>query len=91
MSVCARVKIPVPPSATSCPLYELSCGVRLGFLVVSPFRIACVVLHVERGRSSKRVWRSPLIVYNLFMILLLERKARRRPRLAFFLRRTHAY
>jgi hypothetical protein len=37
--------------------------VRLGFLVVSPFRIACVFLHVERGRSSKRVWRSPRIIY----------------------------
>jgi hypothetical protein len=37
--------------------------VRLGFLVVSPFRIACIFLHVERGRSSKRVWRSPRIIY----------------------------
>jgi hypothetical protein len=36
---------------------------RLGFLVVSPFRIAGVFLHVERGRSSKRVWRSPRIIY----------------------------
>jgi hypothetical protein len=34
---------------------------RTGFLVVSPLRIACVFLHVERGRSSKRVWRSPRI------------------------------
>jgi hypothetical protein len=37
--------------------------VSLGFLVVSTFRIACVFLHVERGRSSKRVWRSPRIIY----------------------------
>jgi hypothetical protein len=51
----ARVQIPVPPSATSRLLYELLGRVRLGFLVVSPFRIACVFLHVERGRSSKRV------------------------------------
>jgi hypothetical protein len=38
----ARVQIPVPPSATSRLLYELLGRVRLGFLVVSPFRIACV-------------------------------------------------
>jgi hypothetical protein len=59
----ARVQIPVPPSATSRLLYELLVRVRLGFLVVSPSRIACVFLHVERGRSSKRVWRSPRIIY----------------------------
>jgi hypothetical protein len=59
----ARVQIPVPPSATSRLLYELLGRVSLGFLVVSPFRIACVFLHVERGRSSKRVWRSPRILY----------------------------
>jgi hypothetical protein len=59
----ARVQIPVPPSATSRLLYELLGRVRLRFLVVSPFRIACVFLHVERGRSSKRVWRSPRIIY----------------------------
>jgi hypothetical protein len=62
-ALCARVQIPVPPSATSRLLYELLGRVRLGFLVVSPFRIACVFLHVERGRSSKRVWRSPRIIY----------------------------
>jgi hypothetical protein len=59
----ARVQIPVPPSATSRLIYELLCGVHLGFLVVFPFRIACVFLHVERGRSSKRVWRSPQIIF----------------------------
>jgi hypothetical protein len=32
--------IPVPPSATSRLLYELLVRMRLGFLVVSPFRIA---------------------------------------------------
>jgi hypothetical protein len=50
----ARVQIPVPPSATSRLLYELLARVRLGFLVVSPSRIAYVFLHVERGRSCKR-------------------------------------
>jgi hypothetical protein len=59
----ARVQILVPPSATSRRLYELLGRVSLGFLVVSPFRIACVFLHVERGRSSKRVWRSPRKFY----------------------------
>jgi hypothetical protein len=59
----ARVQIPVPPSATSRLLYELLGRVRLGFLVVSPFRIACVSLHVERGRTSRRVWRSHRIIY----------------------------
>jgi hypothetical protein len=37
----AWVQIPVPPSATSRLLYKLLGGVRLGFLAVSPFRIAC--------------------------------------------------
>jgi hypothetical protein len=59
----ARVQNPVLPSATFRLLYELLSRVRSGFLVISPFRIACVFLHVERGRSSKRVWRSPRIVY----------------------------
>jgi hypothetical protein len=58
----ARVQIPVPPSANSRLLYELLRSVRLGFLVVSPLRIACVFLHVEQGQSSKRVW-YPRIIY----------------------------
>jgi hypothetical protein len=37
----ARVRIPVLPSATSHVLYELLARIRLGFLVVSSFRIAC--------------------------------------------------
>jgi hypothetical protein len=45
----ARVQIPVPPSATSRLSYELLGRVRLGFLVVCPFRIACKFLHWERG------------------------------------------
>jgi hypothetical protein len=71
MRVCARVRILVLPSATSRLLSELLARVRLGFLVVLPLRIACVFLHVERGRSSKRVWRSPRIIY-VFIILLLH-------------------
>jgi hypothetical protein len=63
----ARVRIPVPPSATFCLLHELLGRVRLGFLVVSPFRVACVVLHVERGRSSKQVLRSPETIHFLWM------------------------
>jgi hypothetical protein len=39
--------------------------VRLGFLVVSFFRISCVFLHVERGRRSKRVWRSLGLQINI--------------------------
>jgi hypothetical protein len=66
----ARVQILVPPRATSRPLYELLGRVRLEFLAISPFRIACVFLHVERGRSSKRVWRSPRIIYCLYFTLL---------------------
>jgi hypothetical protein len=58
-----RVQIPVPPSTTSRLLYELLGWVRLGFLVVSPFQIACTFLHWERGRSSKRVWRSHRIIH----------------------------
>jgi hypothetical protein len=49
----ARVQIPVPSSATSDIVYELLSRVRLRYLVVSPFRIACVFLHAERGRSSE--------------------------------------
>jgi hypothetical protein len=49
----ARVQIPVSPSATSRLLYELLGRVRMGFLVVSPFRLACAFLHVEQGRGSK--------------------------------------
>jgi hypothetical protein len=45
----ARVQIPVPPSATSRLLYELLGWVRLVFLVVSLFRIACKFLHWERA------------------------------------------
>jgi hypothetical protein len=38
----------------------------------SPLRIACVFLHVERGRSSKRVGRSPRITFFfVFTDLLL--------------------
>jgi hypothetical protein len=59
------LQISVPPSATSRLLYELLGGVRLGFLVLSPCRIACVFLHVERGRSYKRVWSSSRIMYFL--------------------------
>jgi hypothetical protein len=66
----ARVQIPVPPSATSRLLYELLGRVRLGFLVVFFFRIACVFPHVERGRSSKQVWRSPRIIYlSIFYVV----------------------
>jgi hypothetical protein len=37
--------------------------VRYGFLVVSPFRIACQLLRWERGGSSKQAWRSHGIIY----------------------------
>jgi hypothetical protein len=61
-----RVQIPVSPIATSRLLYELLGRERLGFLVVSPFRIACKFLHWERGQSSKRVWRSHRIIYFMY-------------------------
>jgi hypothetical protein len=47
------------PRATSRLSARAPGWVAYWFLVVSPSRIACVFLHVERGRSSKRVWRSP--------------------------------
>jgi hypothetical protein len=62
-SLPAQVQIPVSPSATSRLLYELLGRVRLGFLAVSPFRIACKFLHWERGGGSKRVWRSHRIIF----------------------------
>jgi hypothetical protein len=61
----ARVQIRVCPEPSLVFSHELLGGLRTGFLVVSPFRIACVFLYVERGRSSKRVWRSPRIIYLL--------------------------
>jgi hypothetical protein len=63
MRVCSRVQIPVCPEPPLVFSHELPGGLRTGFLVVSPLRIACVFLHVERGRSSQRVWRSPRIIY----------------------------
>jgi hypothetical protein len=58
----ARVQIPVPPSATSRFLYELLDRV-LGFLVVSPFRIACKSsTGSEAEAQSGNIWRS----YNAF-------------------------
>jgi hypothetical protein len=65
MRVCARVQIPVCPETPLVCSHELLGGLRTGFLVVSPLRIACAFLHVERGLSSKRVWRSPRIIYLL--------------------------
>jgi hypothetical protein len=58
MRVCARVQIPVCPEPPLVFSHELLGRLRTEFLVVSPLRIACVFLHVERGRCSKRVWRS---------------------------------
>jgi hypothetical protein len=52
--VCARVQIPVCPE----PPLVFSHELLGGFVVVSVLRFACVFLDVERGRSSKRVWRS---------------------------------
>jgi hypothetical protein len=67
----ARVRIRILPCATSRLLYKLLGRVRLGFLVVSPFRIAGAFLHVERSRSSKRVWRSPRIIHFIYGKALL--------------------
>jgi hypothetical protein len=61
--VCARVQIPVCPEPPLVFSHELLGGLRTGILGVSPLRIAYAFLHVERGRSSKRVWRSPRITY----------------------------
>jgi hypothetical protein len=72
MRVCARVQIPVCPEPPLVFSHELMAGLRTGFLVVSPLRIACVFLHVERGRSSKPVWRSPRIIYYLFCTRVLH-------------------
>jgi hypothetical protein len=65
--MCPRVQIPVCPEPPLDFSHELLCGLRTGFLVVSPLRIASALLHVERGRSSKRVWRSPRIIYLFFL------------------------
>jgi hypothetical protein len=58
MRVCARVRIPVCPEPPLVFSHKLLGRLRTESLVVSPLRIACVFLHWERGRSSKRVWRS---------------------------------
>jgi hypothetical protein len=66
MRVCAWVQVPVCPEPPLVFSRELLGGLRTGFLVVSPLPIACVFPHVERGRSSKHVWRSHRIVYFLY-------------------------
>jgi hypothetical protein len=48
----AWVRIPVLPSATSRRFHELLGGVHLGFLVGSPFRIACEFLHWLRAEAD---------------------------------------
>jgi hypothetical protein len=68
MRVCAWVQIPVCPEPPLVFSHELLSGLRTGFLVVFPLLIACVFLHVERGRSSKRVWRSHRIIYFIYFI-----------------------
>jgi hypothetical protein len=52
MRVCARVQIPVCPEPPFVFSHELLGGLRTGFLVVSPLRIACAFLHEERGQGS---------------------------------------
>jgi hypothetical protein len=52
MRVCARVRIPVCPEPPLVFSHELLGGLRTGFLVDSPLRIACVFLHWEGDRSS---------------------------------------
>jgi hypothetical protein len=63
MRVCAWVQIPVCPEPPLVFSLELLGGLRTGCLVASPLRVACVFLHVKRGRSSNRVWRTPRIIY----------------------------
>jgi hypothetical protein len=72
MRVCARVLIPVYPEPLLVFSHELLGGLHTGLLVVSPSRIACAFLHVERGRSSKRVWRSPQIIYYMISHTVLR-------------------
>jgi hypothetical protein len=52
MRVCARVQTPVCPEPPLDFSHELLGGLRTGFLVVSPLRIACVFVHVEQGHSK---------------------------------------
>jgi hypothetical protein len=72
MRVGARVQIPVCPEPPLVFSHDLLGGLRTGFLVVSPLRIACAFLLVERGRSSKRVWRSPRIIYFIAQIIAAD-------------------
>jgi hypothetical protein len=55
----AQAQIPAQPRANSRLLYKLLGGVRLRFLVVTPFRIACAFLHllgadtIDKGAERK--------------------------------------
>jgi hypothetical protein len=51
MRVCARVQIPVCPEPPLVFWHELLGGLRTGFLVVSPLRIACVFLHMSEAEA----------------------------------------
>jgi hypothetical protein len=53
MSVCTLVRIPVCPEPPLVFSHELLGGLRTGFQVVSPLRIACVFLHSEAEGPSE--------------------------------------
>jgi hypothetical protein len=55
MRICARVQTLVCPEPPLVFSHELLGGLRNGFLVVSPSRIARVFLHVERSNHLKQV------------------------------------
>jgi hypothetical protein len=74
MRVCARVQIPVCPEPPLVLSHELLGGLRTEFLVGFPLRIACVFLPVERGRTSKRVWRSHRIICLFLVQLVIYRQ-----------------
>jgi hypothetical protein len=76
MHVCARVQIQVCPESPLVFSHDLLEGLRTGFLVASPLRIACVFLHVERGRGSKRVWRSLQTIHSFMQSMRLGREQR---------------
>jgi hypothetical protein len=73
MHACARVRISVCPEPPLVFSHELLGGLRTGFLVASPLRIACAFLHWERGQSIKRLWRSHQ--KQILTYLRLQRKS----------------
>jgi hypothetical protein len=70
MRVCAQVQVPVFPEPPLVFSHELLSALRTGVQELCPLLIPCVLLHVDQGRRSKRVWPGHQII--CFILLLVD-------------------